>query len=67
MCRSFLLVARSSLLSVGLVCYGGKLAGSSLLAVEILFGLFAYGEKIVSFSCPKIGFGLFCLRFPHRK
>ena len=77
---SFLLTARSFLLTVGL-CY---LRWSFLLAVEIRFGLFylrlkfglvflAYGGKSVwSFlltvpPVQKIGFGLFCLRFPHCK
>ena len=74
---SFLLTARSFLLTVGL-CY---LRWSFLLTVEIWFGLFylrlkfglvffAYGGKSVwSFllTVPlvqKIGFGLFYLRFP---
>ena len=77
---SFLLTARSFLLTVGL-CY---LRWSFLLTVEIRFGLFylrlkfvlvffAYGGKSVwSFllmvpPVQKIGFGLFYLRFPHRK
>ena len=77
---SFLLTARSLLLTVGL-CY---LRWSFLLTVEIRFGLFclrwkiglvffAYGGKSVwSFlltvpPVQKIGFGLFYLRFPHRK
>ena len=77
---SFLLTARSFLLTVGL-CY---LRWSFLLTVEIWFGLvylrlkfglvfFAYGgESVWSFllTVPlvqKIGFGLFYLRFPYRK
>ena len=77
---SFLLTARSFLLTVGL-CY---LRWSFLLTVEIWFGLFylrlkfglvffAYGgESVWSFllTVPlvqKIGFGLFYLRFPYCK
>ena len=77
---SFLLTARSFLLTVGL-CY---LRWSFLLTVKIWFGLFhlrlnyglvlfAYGGKSVwSFLLTVllvqgIGFGLFYLRFPYRK
>ena len=77
---SFLLTARSFLLTVGLY----YLRWSFLLTVEIRFGLvylrlkfglvlFAYGGKLAWSSLltvplvQKIGFGLFYLRFPHRK
>ena len=66
-------------LQLGLFCLQlvfvayGNLVWSFLLAVEIWFGLFCLRLKIglVFFAYrsprPEIGFGLFYLRFPHRK
>ena len=78
--KSFLLtVGLCCLRSVGLVffTYGRNSVWSSLLTVEIGLVFFAYGSPLAGnwvwsflLTVPpvrEIGFGLFCLRFPHRK
>ena len=66
---TLLLTVRFFYLRLVFVAYR-NLALSSLLAVEIWFGLFAYSENWIWSSLltvpprPKMGFGFFCLQFP---
>ena len=56
---------------IGLVfsAYGGNSVWSFLLTVETLSGnwTWCFLFMVISFPRPEIGFGLFCLRFPHRE